>query len=198
MLSFLDQNHLQYNTNNAIWTNEAICLPIAKTIYFPLFLFLLQRYKKQKARHRVKNSPTFLCSGISLKYPSVEKLLSFKLFLLIFGAPELARCCVIKQNITTHLALHVLAYSQKSKEFKLCSLTVPSFRELPMLVYPLAVSCRTYVRHLCIDFEISPIWSRWQKRRTVFAIIGIHRQKVMSKRNPAPFEQQCVSVPIEE
>ena len=60
------------------------------------------------------------------------------------------------------------------------------------------LSCRTYVRHLCIDFEISPIWSRWQKRRTVFAILGIHLQKVILKRKPAPFEQQRVSVPIEE
>ena len=131
--------------------------------YILLQVFLFSSFRadeKQKARHRVKNSPTFLCSGISLKYPSVEKLLSFKLFLLILGAPELARCCVIEKNITAHLALHVLAYSQKSKEFKLCSLTVPSFRGLLLLTYPLAVSCRTYVRHLCIDFEISPIWSR--------------------------------------
>ena len=62
-------------------------------IYIPLQVVLFSSFradeKKQKARHRVKNSPTFLCSGISLKYPSVEKLLSFKLFLLIFGAPEL-------------------------------------------------------------------------------------------------------------
>ncbi|MBO5921604.1 MAG: hypothetical protein J6Q48_04375, partial [Bacteroidaceae bacterium] len=58
-------------------------------IYIPLQVVLFSSFradeKKQKARHRVKNSPTFLCSGISLKYPSVEKLLSFKLFLLIFG-----------------------------------------------------------------------------------------------------------------
>ena len=108
--------------------------------------------KYQRTRHRVKNSPTFLCSGISLKYPSVEKLLSFKLFLLIFGAPELTRCCVIEKNITAHLVLHVLACFQKSKGFKLCSLTVPSFRGLLLLAYPFAVSCRTYVRLLCIDF----------------------------------------------
>ena len=36
------------------------------------------------------------------------------------------------------------------------------------------------------------------KSGTVFAILGIHQQKVMSKRKPAPFEQQRVSVPIEE
>ena len=122
------------------------CLPLylkavfnlTALICIPLQVVLLSSFradeKKQKTRHRIKNSPTFLCSGISLKYPSVEKLLSFKLFLLIFGAPELTRCCVIEKNITAHLALHVLAYSQKSKEFKLCSLTVPSFRGLPMLV----------------------------------------------------------------
>lgn len=31
-----------------------------------------------------------------------------------------------------------------------------------------------------------------------FTHLGIHLQKVMLKRNPAPFEQQRVSVPIEE
>ena len=44
-------------------------------------------------------------------------------------------------------------------------LTVPSFRGLPLLAYPLAVSCRTYVRHLCIDFEIPPARSGWHRLR---------------------------------
>ena len=130
----------------SVW-GKPVCLPLYLKAVFNLtaldlysascrsFIVLYCTDRKyQRTRHRIKNSPTFLCSGISLKYPSVEKLLSFKLFLLIFGAPELTRCCVIEKNITAHLALHVLAYSQKSKEFKLCSLTVPSFRGLPMLV----------------------------------------------------------------
>ena len=36
------------------------------------------------------------------------------------------------------------------------------------------------------------------RSRRVFTLLGIHLQKVMSKRSPAPFEQQRVSVPIEE
>ena len=123
-----------------------------------------------------------------MKYPSVEKLLSFKLFLLIFGALVLARCCVIKQNITTHLALHVLAYSQKSKEFKLCSLTVPSFRGLPMLVETANNSDVKTANLRLARGTVSYLRREIEKPRTI----------VISKRKPAPFEQQRVSVPIEE
>ena len=47
--------------------------------------------KEQRARHTGIPVSLFFVQELLLQYPSVEKSLPLKLFLLIFGAPELVR-----------------------------------------------------------------------------------------------------------
>ena len=50
----------------------------------------------------------------------------------------------------------------------------------------------------CFDFAQHDTATLFRAGRPNHYIDAIHLQKVISKRNPAPFEQQRVSVPIEE
>ena len=56
--------------------------------------------KEQRAWHTGIPVSLFFVQELLLQYPSVEKSLPLKLFLLIFGAPELVRLALNKENIT--------------------------------------------------------------------------------------------------
>ena len=56
--------------------------------------------KYQRARHTGIPVSLFFVQELLLQYPSVEKSLPLKLFLLIFRAPELVRLALNKENIT--------------------------------------------------------------------------------------------------
>ena len=98
----LEYQGLQPETQIPLIPRQFLTFKLLSVILFVVFLlctFCTDR-KYQRARHTGIPVSLFFVQELLLQYPSVEKSLPLKLFLLIFRAPELVRLALNKENIT--------------------------------------------------------------------------------------------------